>query len=317
VNIESEVGRGSRFWFECPFDVPGSEQDATPAKQDLAGVRILIADDNATNRKVVGRYLEALGCEIEQVNSGVEAVARLQDGAQQGRPYRAALLDMQMPGMDGDQTAAAIRGCAEIDETVLLCLTSTGVGADAEEVQRAGFDGRLSKPIRRAVLRELIKDALSIEASSSRRPKPQRTIDPPVAPACDGRILVADDNAVNRAILVRFLEKAGYLVDAVADGNEAVTKVEQGSYALVLMDVQMPIMSGLEATQAIRKLGGGLGRTPVIALTAGAMADDRQRCMAAGMSDYVSKPIKMEQLQEVMARWSKDRPLKVLSSRPK
>jgi CheY-like chemotaxis protein len=315
VHIESEVGRGSRFWFECPFAIPGSGLQAAPVIEDFADVRILIADDNATNRTVLGRYLQAWGCDFEQVDNGADAVERLRQAAGEGRPYRAALLDMQMPGMDGDQTASVIRACPQIRETVLLCLTSNGVGADVEEVRRAGFDGRLSKPIRRSALRELLKEALSAEAIASRRSVPSP--DPVVTPQRDGRILVADDNAVNRAILMRFLEKAGYLVDVVADGSEAVEKVKRGSYSLVLMDVQMPILSGLDATLAIRKLAGAVSRIPVIALTAGAMAEDRKRCIASGMNDYLSKPVKMDELQKIVTRWSTYLPQTALSGQPK
>lgn len=305
IGVESEVGRGSRFWFECTFPVVESAAPGSEALEELPGMRVLVVDSSQTNRRVLCRYLESWGYEWEQAGDGAEALERLRQAAQEGRPYQAALVDLHLSLLDGRNAARAIRGAAECQETVLLGMTPAGASGDCGPTPEDRLSTRLIKPVRRAALREALLQALRPLAAAAACPPEPVPAAPLDGPRKGGtRLLVADDNPVNRHLVKRCLEKAGYQVDAVVDGQQAVDAVKGCSYDAVLMDVQMPGMSGLEATRQIRNLAGAVGKVPIIALTAGAMQEDREHCVAAGMDDYLTKPVKMEDLRAAVERWS-------------
>ncbi len=299
VWLESEPGRGSTFWFEIPFEK--SRQAARGRRTlpfQLWGRRVLAVDDNATNRAIVENQLRAWGLRVESVSSGAEALAQLRQEPRT-EPFALALLDMQMPDMDGLALARAIRAEHGLENLPMVLLTSMSVREQAHELEGAGFAAWLTKPARASHLYNALVTALELPEAADPgdgRPAPGAAEDDlPALPPL--RVLVAEDNAVNQKVALRVLAKLGARADAVGNGLEAVEAFSRVPYDVVLMDVQMPEMDGFEATAAIRRREAGTGRhTPVIAMTAHAMEGDRDRCLAAGMDDYLTKPIRPQAL---------------------
>jgi signal transduction histidine kinase/CheY-like chemotaxis protein len=297
--LESEPGKGSTFWFELPFE--RSRQASRGARTlpfQLWGRRVLAVDDNATNRAIVENHLRPWGLRVESATSGAEAIARLRKerGAE---PFALALLDMQMPDMDGLALARAIRAEPGLEDLPMILLTSMSVREQALELKDAGFSAWLTKPARATQLFNALVTALKLpEAAEPRDGKPGAAAEDDELPALPPlRVLVAEDNAVNQKVALRVLAKLGAQADAVGNGLEAVEALSRVPYDVVLMDVQMPEMDGFEATAAIRRREAGTGRhTSVIAMTAHAMKGDRERCLAAGMDDYLTKPIRPQAL---------------------
>ena len=313
ISVESEPGAGSTFSFtlplrkaaEAPAPAPGS--DAGP--RELRGLRVLIVDDNATNRRILEKQTYAWGMEPAGVDGGPGALEELRRAGSGGEPYDLALLDMQMPGMDGMQLARLIREDPDIPAPRLLMLTSVGQRGDGEEARRAGISAYLTKPVRQSELRGAITAVLGgshgeADGDADRPLVTRHTLRESAAVA-RARVLLAEDNAINQKVAGRMLENLGYRVDIVSDGRQAVEAVSRGDYAAVLMDVQMPEMDGYEATAAIRALDDPDKRgTPIIAMTANAMAGDREKAISAGMDDYVPKPVKTEALDAALDRWA-------------
>ncbi len=304
MGLDSRPGKGSRFWFTCPCGLPETVS-VTEAPALLRGTRILVVDDSETNLQVIGRYLASFRCQYATASSGREALALMRAAEATGTPFRAVLLDMHMPGLDGLETADAIRLDQGLAATPLLCLSSTGGGAEVMRLMDARFTARLTKPIRRRQLREALLGVLYAvpqAAPGSASAMPPAT--PARAEAGRKRVLIADDNPVNRTIVQRALEKAGYASEAVCDGLQALEAVRTGQFDLILMDIHMPAMTGLEATREIRALAGTVSRTPIIALTAAAQDEDQQLCFEAGMDDFLRKPLALAELRAAVERWS-------------
>ena len=306
VGAESEVGVGSAFWFEvpCARSLESARIAAAP-RTDLRGLRALVVDDNETNRKILHHQVTSWGMMTGMAANGQQALEMLRRAAGSGEPYDLAILDMQMPRMDGMQLAQTIKAEPAIATTRLIMLTSLGRRVDAEEAHRVGIDAYLTKPVRQSRLYDAIvtvmsapEDATPLEVQPiTTRSRRKET------PPSGTRILLAEDNAVNQKVAVRMLERLGYRADVVADGLEAVEALTQIPYAAVLMDVQMPEMDGYEATAEIRRreeVSGG--HTPIIAMTANAMEGDREQAFKAGMDDYIPKPVKPEELGAVLER---------------
>lgn len=305
IDFESEPGRGSRFWFTAVF-----EKQARPQQQilalatDLEDLHVLVVDDNATNRSVLTKLVAGFGCRAESAVSGPAGIDLLREALAENDPFRVLLLDMQMPDMDGQHTASQIKADLELNELKILILTSIGQRGDAARFADLGCDGYLLKPIKQ---RQLFEALLAVVGRTS-TPSPKRrklitrhTISeqqkerPP--------ILLADDNAVNRKLVTTLLEKVGYKVESVSTGEQAVEAVQQKQYGLVLMDGQMPVMDGFEATMKIRQLESDVRTTPIIAMTAHAMKGDRERFLEAGMDDYIPKPLEPEVLFALIEKW--------------
>ena len=287
IGVESTPGVGSTFWIELPFErqerVPRALR-ALPSR--LRGVRVLAVDDNNTNRVILREQLRAFGCRPEEARSGAEALAALQ-AAVAVDPFALVVLDMQMPEMDGEQTARAIRGEPAFAGVPLVLLSSMGTRATRQELRAIGFAAVLSKPVRQASLFGALVDVLgrlSEEGSMpSSSPPPGGS---PGAPL-NLRILLAEDNPVNQKVALRMLERLGCRVDAVGNGREAVEALARTAYDVVLMDVQMPELDGLEATAEIRRREATRGgHIPIVAMTAHAMAGDRERCLAAALGRW-------------------------------
>jgi len=307
IGVESEVGTGSTFWFVVPL-VPGEAAGADRAPPaDLSGRRVLVVDDNATSRQLFDRQLASWGIAVTTAAGGPAALDLLRAAAADGRPFDLAILDMQMPEMDGPMLARAIRAEPEIASVPLALLTSLGQTGWRDERAELGLVGILTKPLRQSQLRAWLASVLEAPG----RPPAAVTEPPPIQEPSAGpavpRILVAEDNLVNQRVVVRMLERLGYRVDVVGNGVEAVETAARLPYAAILMDCQMPEMDGYEATVTIRTrearaVAQGARRLPIIALTANAMADDRDRCLAAGMDDYLAKPLRPETLAMVLER---------------
>jgi signal transduction histidine kinase/CheY-like chemotaxis protein len=307
IDVESEAGRGSIFWFTVRFaQAAGAVKPAVSASpRALHQVRALVIDDSSTNRQILRVQLQAWGLRVEEAEGGPAGLTSLRAAAASDDPYRVILLDMQMPGMSGLDVAHAVRSETRFRDLPMILLTSWIEPTLNAASLAAGISACLPKPVRPRRLLEALGDVLDTTPGASRRDeRPVTPSAPPVVPGVRGRVLAADDNAVNKKLITRLLEKAGYVADAVENGREAVEAITRVDYDAVLMDCQMPVMDGFEATSMIRAGEAGRSRrVPIIALTASAMQSDRERCLAAGMDDYLTKPIKPTELTEVLARW--------------
>ncbi|MGA7305803.1 MAG: response regulator, partial [Rhodothermales bacterium] len=311
IGVESTPGTGSTFWFAVPFAKTSSGAIQAPHYKmvDVTGLRVLSVDDNGTNRSVLSGFLESWGCRHTEVECAHEAMRVLRESVEEGDPFRIAILDMQMPDVDGETLGATIRANPELRDTRLVMMTSAAARGDARRMQDVGFSAYLTKPIKQAQFHDCLAAVAgrmeTVEADSD-TPRPIITRHS-LAERSNHRvrILIAEDNVVNQKVALKTLEKLGYGADVVSDGAEAVEAMHYGEYGLVLMDVQMPGMDGMEATQRIRDPRSGAlnPRTPIIALTAHAMLGDRQRCLDAGMDDFLSKPLRSDELAAVVSRW--------------
>jgi two-component system sensor histidine kinase/response regulator len=296
IGIQSAIGEGSTFWFEIPF--PVVERSRQPSAV-CAGCRALVIDDSAVSRHVLLDYLGRIGVRAEPAASGGEALAALRKAAQEGRPFDLALVDLVLPGMDGWQVASEINADKTINGTSLILMSPTGkLGADAKMKRLPWFNGYLNKPIRS---RRLLAELSSVLDSGVELESPSDEPTSAAALAAEpSRVLVAEDHEVNQQLFKAILERLGYIVDLAANGREAVQRLEETQPDIVFMDVQMPEMNGYEAARAIREKGY---IAPIIAVTANAVRGEREKCLAAGMNDFLAKPFKRDDLLPLLDEW--------------
>lgn len=301
IGVTSEIGKGSTFHFEIPVSVAESSPDEQQGLALPADFRVLVVDDDPVSRRVLSQLLGGLGVSCDTAESGMAALPLLRAAAQDGKPYNLGLLDMRMPIMDGAQLARAIRKDERLHAT-RLAIVSAHVRPDDATLPVGLVDAVMTKPVRSDVLLSVLKRMFQRELrkTTTTRVKPHDTIVPDGAPG--KRVLVAEDNAVNQKLATRMLEKLGCWVDVAANGKEALTLATAIHYDLVLMDCQMPEMDGYEATTEIRRQMKDR-HVPIVAMTANAMQGDREKCLDAGMDDYLSKPMKFEDLRLVVGRW--------------
>ncbi len=314
IEVESEQGRGSTFWFTVEFEKEeGARQVALSARRTrIRGLRAFIVDDNATNRKILHQQLASWGMHVGSAEGGLHALEELRSAVERGEPYHVAVLDLQMPGMDGLELAQRIKTDPKLTSTRLLLLTSLSQYNVVEDTYHAGVEAVLTKPVRQAQLFNCLTTVLGLSGGSlSASSTPAESSGESTgkdAYECQAHVLLAEDNAANRDVTAMMLEKLGYRVDAVKDGVEAVEALSRiSSYAAVLMDVQMPEMDGYKATKEIRRHEGGGRHIPIIAMTGNAMQGDREKALEAGMDDYVSKPVGLNELGEVLGLWVADK----------
>ena len=298
-------GHGSEFWFTVRLGKQaGRERDLAPPA-DIRDVHVLVVDDNATNREVLMAQFKAWGVRGEETPDGAEALKSLYRACAEGDPFRIAIIDMQMPGMDGATLAMAIKADEKLKDTSLVLLTSLGQRGDAKKMEQIGFSAYLTKPTRQSELFACLAAVLtgSTLPQSSQPLVTRHSIREMNWGAV--RILLAEDNIVNQQVAVGILKKLGLSADIVANGGEAVKALETLPYDLVLMDMQMPVMNGLEATKQIRNPRSAVKNhlVPIIAMTANAMQGDREKCLKAGMNDYVTKPVSPKALAEALEKW--------------
>src|SRR5216110_1366874 len=295
LTVTSEVGRGSEFSFTLPFPVEASAAAQAPGRRaSLGGRRLLVVDDNETNRRILRDMLGAEGVAVHEAHRADAGLEALRRAATAGTPFDLAILDAQMPDQDGFELATAIRGDAQLGRTRLLILTSAGQRGDGERCRQLGIQAYLTKPIARADLIEAVGTVLA-ETPSAGGGADLVTRHSIAESRHSLHILLAEDNPVNQQVATAMLLKRGHQVDVVANGREAVDAVAAEHYDVVLMDIQMPEMDGFEATARIRALPQG-ATLPIIALTAHALSGERERCLERGMSGYLAKPFKAHDL---------------------
>jgi signal transduction histidine kinase/DNA-binding response OmpR family regulator len=298
VGMDSRPGAGSTFWLLLPLaraSAPVAARSA--AGRSLEGCRALVVDDNQTNRIVLASQLLAWNMTADVAADASIALDRFRHAAAEGQPYDLAVVDMAMPGMDGLELARLVSADPALSSVGLVLLSSVAV--EAAEAAAAGFAVRLTKPARRAELHDALASLVGLPAAAlppaPRAPGVLRTA------GSKGRLLIAEDNAINQAVARGMVARLGYECDVAVNGIEVLEALERRQYDAVLMDCQMPEMDGYQATHRIR---AGGDTVPIIAMTAGAMTEDRERCLAAGMDDYLAKPVGLKDLDRVLSRWA-------------
>ncbi len=342
IGVMSREGNGSTFWFTITLERQSGKQHAWAGslEQELRGRHILVVDDNEVNRLVFEKQLTVLGAKVTSARNAQSAMSKLQSAAEQGWMFDAAIIDHLMPGTDGLDLGAMIREELKPERLKLVLSSSSGIINTDATAQKHGFDAALPKPMRPGALLKCLGSLFQAEAAPrvSRpavrpRTKPVSAspegaapesapgepaaasvqAQPPEPPSAERqpgpvRILVAEDNPINQMLMVTILKCGGYHADVAANGREVLEAVRNLPYDLIVMDIQMPVMGGIEATQRIRRLDGGRARIPIIAATAHALHGDRERFLEAGVDDYVSKPIDRVALLEKIAQLTGRKP---------
>jgi two-component system sensor histidine kinase/response regulator len=308
IGAESTPGEGSTFWFTAVFEKQASEETVdVRIDLDLRNCRVLLVEDSAAEREHIRGRLESWGAECDEVTHESSTLDALRNAAGGGRPFKLALIAMDMQGQDGMLIGHAIKSDAQVGDTVLIALTDAATRGHGPVLRAVGFDGHVQKPVLAADLRDTISEAMAAAEERAQAPPsaPRRPEVVQGGPRPEGkaRILVVEDDDVNQKVVLRILQKIGFQADLAVDGRRAVDAVLKNHYDLVLMDVQMPRMDGLEATAQIRFREGSSRHTPIIGLTANALSSDRERCLGAGMDDYLSKPVSNERLRTAISHW--------------
>ncbi len=301
ITVESEPGVGSTFSFTVRFEKDQRKPATGELVANLDGVRVLIVDDHPTNRLIFSKIVEGLGCEVTAVASGMEVTPALFRGLLTKTPYQLVLLDMQMPTMDGLRTLQEIRKEPLIQEIKVIVLTSMAHRSELSQVYELGCSGYLLKPVRQSQLREMMEYVLGVREEMGKSDR-GRLSGKPEAEHTSGpqNILVVEDNSLNQRMIMLLLTQQGHKVSVASNGLEAIQAVQEEPFDLVFMDVQMPEMDGMEACRRIRKLDLGGRHLPIVAMTAYAMQGDAQKCLEAGMDDYLSKPVDVNQVFQVI-----------------
>jgi CheY-like chemotaxis protein/HPt (histidine-containing phosphotransfer) domain-containing protein len=307
IGVESREGEGSRFWFTAIFKKQPMEQQSLIAAEDIKGKHVLIVDDNETNRMVLKEQLMSWECRHHEVAGGTEALNCLRHGVADDDPFEIAIIDMQMPEMDGATLGQKIKQDPKLKHTKLVMMTSLGKRGDARRFERIGFAAYLTKPVKQSQFYNCLAMISCSQTEVSQDPSSAIVTRHSIAEFQKRRvrILLAEDNDINQKVALGILTNFGYRTDIVANGKDAVKAMENVRYDVVLMDCQMPEVDGYEATREIRSLRSNVldHNVPIIAMTAHAMKGDREKCLAAGMVDYISKPINPEKLLEMIEKW--------------
>ena len=326
IGVQSTPGMGSTFWFTARFEKQSQvSAEAERSSADLRGAHVLVIDDNQTNRRVVRLQLKSWGIQSEEACNADDALTLLRRARDQQRPFDLALLDMQMPTVDGLELARRIHADPTLADTKLIVMTSLGIADRDAQLSAAGVSSYLTKPVKQSRLHAAVLSALAGRAGGSSRvathaapPVPQVASppppaeDPPRRSKLHAHILVAEDNPVNQKVLLRQLAKLGCRADAVGNGSEALAALARIPYDIVLMDCQMPEMDGYTAARELRRRQKEGTRVHIIALTAHTMQGDREKCLAAGMDDYLGKPVNLEALEQKLQDWAVQRQIEEL-----
>jgi two-component system sensor histidine kinase/response regulator len=308
--VESKLGEGSCFHFTARFGVAGDAAQDPPENTPLTGVRVLVVDDDATNLRMLTDLLRRWHMQVGTATSAPEALSEMRSAAERGYPFRLLVTDVHLPEMDGFELAERVRADMRLAEAGILMLTSGERPGDIERCRQLGISACVSKPVRQLEFRAILARALSLRLTRDEEGKQapearyrsfdgQRSDRP-------ARILLAEDNVVNQRVVLRLLQKAGHTAVIAGNGKEALLALQRQTFDLVLMDVQMPELDGFEATSAIRENERDTStHIPIIALTAHAMKGDDERCLAAGMDAYISKPIRARDLLELVDKYTK------------
>ena len=296
IGVESEKGKGSQFWFSALFREAAQKVHPARTGAPLTGMTVAIIDDNRTNRTILERYVTSWGMHGRSFDSGHEALREIRRASRGEAPFEVAIVDLMMPEMDGAAVAAAMRSDEAIGNIAVILLTSAG----KSEEDIPGVDAEMVKPVRPSQLFDVLQTLL---AERPGRGRAEPTTHAAALRGNGARVLVVDDNAANQKVALRMVERLGYRADVASTGAEAVTMVGRGHYDALLIDCHMPEMDGYEATRQIRHNERGGRHVPIIAMTADAVSGERERCLAAGMDDYITKPIKLHVVAAVLERW--------------
>ena len=314
LGVESQIEQGSRFWFVISFKKqihPIMSQPTQLMTASLKGLRLLVIDDNATNRKIIRHQVSAWGMQVDEAEGARAALIAMQNAVEQKSPYPIAILDMQMPEIDGEMLAQQIKANSMLSETRLVMMTSLCNQRGTDHASELGFAAYLVKPVKQSRLFDCLMEVInqsnhpsnqSVLAVASNSSSPTTSINS--KSQIKLKILLAEDSLVNQKVALNQLRNLGYKADVAANGQEVLDLLTKIHYDLILMDCQMPELDGYEATQEIRRLEGNVRSTIVIAMTANAMKEDRARCLDVGMDDYISKPVRKEELAAKLAHWS-------------
>jgi Amt family ammonium transporter len=307
IGVDSEVGRGSTFWCQIPFKKQRGRTLLRHIPEELRRLHVLAVDDSSTNLDILREQFHSWGLGLTTVSDARTAFDMLHRAVEIGHPFDLAILDVQMPDMDGFQLARAIKENTSTRDTTLIVLTSMGQELNARDMQELGLAGYIHKPVRQSRLLDTIVDATSRKVLTAYEDTNPPDSEPRLPATLRGRVLVAEDNDVNQIVVTEILSLAGFDCDIVSSGRAAVERALDGGYDLVLMDCQMPEMDGFEAARLIRQREAKLleaepasRRVPIVALTANAIKGDRERCLAAGMDAYLSKPVDATALIDVI-----------------
>ncbi len=311
IEVNSREGQGSEFQFTVRLGKQtAKERLESDSTKNLRNVRVLIVDDNATNREVLSKRLSFWGMRPQEAEDGPTAIERLLHAAGEGDPFRLAVIDMQMPGMDGEDLARAVKGDRNISGTPMVMLTSLGIRLDGPSLAEIGVTACLTKPMRHQELIGVLSRALAGRHADAMLKSPEPLLSsnietPPMSAFANKRVLLAEDNVTNQQVALAMLGKLGIQADTAANGADALQALGRTAYDLVLMDVQMPVMDGLEAARRIRNPRSAVlnHKVPIIAMTAHALKGDREKCLKAGMDDYLAKPINGRELAEKLGKW--------------
>ncbi|MCK5099346.1 MAG: response regulator, partial [Desulfobacteraceae bacterium] len=306
IGIKSKEGKGSTFWFT--IELGKSDKIPRPVKTgDLSKAKVLVVDDNRTNREAIGAMLSSWNIKHALSKSGADGLDMLYKAFAQKAPFDIAVLDMQMPGMDGKEICEIIKNDKKLEKTHLVLLTSMGSRGDAKQSKKAGFAAFLVKPIRQSDLFDCLAQLMGMPETKDDSNEKQLITRHSISEnrKTKMRILLVEDNKTNQMLLIIILKKIGYLIDTAVNGVDALEKLKATPYDLVFMDLQMPVMGGLEATQEIRDSKSDVlnHKIPIIAMTANAMKEDREICLQAGMDDYIPKPINKKIVLTTIDKW--------------
>jgi len=305
--VESQPGRGSVFHFTVPLDTPQTPQQKKRPKTSspLEGIPVLIVDDNATNRLIIREMLGRWGMNVTVAAGGHEAFQLMQDRQKSAMPFRLAIIDANMPEVDGFMLAERIKSSPGLDKALIMMLTSSNSLGDAARCRALGISAYLIKPIKQTELMEAIKMTLAVSLPAN-RPTAVITADVVQEKCRPRQILIAEDNLINQRLIQHILEKHGHHIKLASNGEECLAALERRRFDLILMDVQMPVMDGLQAASLIRQreIEQNAPRLPIVALTAHALKEDRERCLESGMDDYLAKPIVPLELLQTIEKWA-------------
>jgi PAS domain S-box-containing protein len=306
IGVDSVPGKGSTFFFTATFGVQADQPQLVVNAEDVKGLRILVVDDNASAREIMHNILTSLKFEATAVKGGADAIGALELAQQQQRPYGLVLMDWMMPGMDGVETIRRLRANRQLAQTpAFIMVTAYSREELTQQASGVQIDGVLIKPVSPSTLLDSILNALGKEAlHSTRKSDKQANYQEAAAQVKNAYVLLVDDNTVNQEVAVEILQDAGLRVDVANNGLEAVEMVSKNRYDGVLMDCQMPVLDGFEATRRIRQ-DGRFNELPIMAMTANAMAGDKEKCVECGMNDHIAKPIDVAQLFQTLAKWIK------------
>ncbi len=304
IGVEKSPQGGSRFWFEIKFQKQSPSTLLKPVT--LKAIPILIVDSNNTERGNLAEMVHSLGYSVRTAKDGPEALQILRSAYKSGKPFRLAILGMRAPEMDGEKTARLIKEDAELKSTALIIIALVGIPGEPAHLKEIGCVGYLTKPVRKAQLAAVIATAIRNQELKGKGEPPDIATRYSTAEEerLSTRILLVEDNPTNQKVVENTVKKAGYSIDIVDNGRKVAGALDKTSYNLILMDVQMPEMDGFETTRKIRQSEGRERHIPIIAMTAYAMKGDREKCLEAGMDDYISKPIDLKKLLEVIKKWA-------------